>query len=435
MITRYSRHRVNQANRAECGSVMAMVMLVVIILSGLAMAMQVLAGSAYRSQRHGREQRQAFYLAEAGISRAVTSLIAADSGVVGSEAAPITWGSGSFWVEATDLGDGKTSLIAVAQVGMTREVVELITEANPEADTEPLFADFGLFGGNGVNLNSGERVRSYDSRLGGISDVADTSQAQVGSNDDIDMSAGSRVAGDAYSGPTGSVTVAGGASVSGMTYNAVSTRAMQPIASVPVIADLGPMSLAADQSLAAGDYHYSSLEIPSHTTLTIHGPADVVLDSLDINSGGTLAVDSSLGPVTFYCSGDFIVEGSVENLEHRATDIRFLIQTDTDVETVMLEHSGALEAVVHAPNADIVIDHAQRFLGAISARSLTFASGSRIYQDLAASNMYLLGDGVSMSPPPDYLVLSWRPISIEEKTSLDQGTHPHDIRGAYATAD
>ena len=76
-----------------------------------------------QEQGAGFESSRAALLAEAGIAEAIEALRSGQSGDVGSAELPAYLGGGVLWVEATDLGDGRTQLDAMA-MGVARALAK-----------------------------------------------------------------------------------------------------------------------------------------------------------------------------------------------------------------------------------------------------------------------------------------------------------------------
>ena len=173
------------------GSALVPALIAVLILSMTA-AMSLSINSAVNSeQERGRDQMVALYMAEAGLSRAYVAVAGALErgeavpGTVGSEGAPITTRSGSFWSDGTDNAGGTYTLLSRGRCGNSVRAIEALVRPMPE--TMPFQA--GLFAGN----SSGDP--NYVMNFGGLGNQAD----------DID--------GDIYSG--GSIDIAGDATVFG----------------------------------------------------------------------------------------------------------------------------------------------------------------------------------------------------------------------------
>ena len=95
MIT-ISRGRVRSGRR---GNALVLSLIVVLVVSTLAASFLQLTSAVTRRQANAVDIKQAFYLAESGLTEAYSGLMQGKTGSVGSQADPAIFGRGLFWVE------------------------------------------------------------------------------------------------------------------------------------------------------------------------------------------------------------------------------------------------------------------------------------------------------------------------------------------------
>ena len=96
---------------------MVLVVMVLGSLMFLSAAMMMITGAKDREADAALDDARAFYLAEAGLTEAVTALAAGATGGIGSPAAPVALGDGVFWVTATPMAGGETRVVVTAMAG------------------------------------------------------------------------------------------------------------------------------------------------------------------------------------------------------------------------------------------------------------------------------------------------------------------------------
>lgn len=279
---------------------MVMVIMMITVFSALSLSLVTANVSASREQRQFRETLSAKYASEAAISAAVFDLASGGTGDLGSEQEPMAMGRESYWVEATDLGDGLISLSATGVSNRSRAGVELIVRSASESEWR-----WGAFGDEELTMDSNSFVDSYDSRLGPYDSQDDSSykghryateNGDVGSNGSIRLLSNAQVHGAAQAGVGESTTVTGNAYVSGSTVAAEDPFPM-PTLDVPTIGASGSIVMASNSSgtLASGTYYFSSVDIGSNCKLAIEGPVTIVCDEWVQDSNAQVFLDAAGG--------------------------------------------------------------------------------------------------------------------------------------------
>ncbi len=172
------------AKRSERGGALLVALVATIVLSGLAGAMLAVAGAFKRENVAATENSKSMYIAEAGLSIGIASVVAGAPAGAGSQADPVEFSGGGYWCNVVDNGD---STMTVTSFGVRNGHVRGV-EAVMLDGAEGVF-NSAVFAGN----SSGDPL--YDMKFGGTGGQAD------------------EIEGNVYSG--GNVTIVGDADVSG----------------------------------------------------------------------------------------------------------------------------------------------------------------------------------------------------------------------------
>jgi hypothetical protein len=136
----------------------------------------------------------------------------------------------------------------------------------------------------------------------------------------------------------------------------------------------------AARTLVAGNYHYTSLTLQNQAAFTIQGPATVVIDDFTSNSGCSLAIDATSGPVNLYFTGasKWVSNMTVTSTSPSARSVSLFFTGSTPVD---LASNANLIGTIYAPNAAVNVSSNWVVYGAIMAQSMSFASNFQIHYD------------------------------------------------------
>ena len=156
---------------------------------------------------------------------------------------------------------------------------------------------------------------------------------------------------------------------------------MPPI-EVPVIPTSGSLASTSDLVLGPGLVHYDALAMGGGTTLTIRGPATVVLDDYRMKSGAAMIFDATDGEIELHGTGNFVLESNtkMKTLSESALDLTILLSGDN-------MSPGARDRVQLSSNAE--------FVGAIYAPSISYRLGSNfnVYGSIICGELMLASNG------------------------------------------
>jgi len=412
----YLRSRSQGGRQSRQGATMVIAIFMMSTAAMLSYSLVTVIKSSRQEERGSREQIQTMYVCEAGVGVAVAELNNGGDGVVGSAQNPISFGSSSYYVTATDLGSGLISLVATGSDARTEASIQVVVESQSSS----LF-DWGAFGDDGMTMDSNAMVDSYDSSLGSYSSQATNGNGSdayagaggdVGSNNDITLKSNSWVHGDAIPGVSGSTTLVGhNTGVDGSTMPLSSDITLPPI-TVPSTLSLGPMFWNANSgSIGPGDLAYDSFEVNGNKTLTIIGPATVVMDSFTLDSNAEVFIDATNGPVEIFVLNDFLVNSNttIASTTYTPADVTLNLLSDNiidpsvivDLDDVAFDSNAEIYGTIYAPEAHIEINSNFELFGAVVSKSIHLDSNSRVHYDED-----LAGFGASASSAT-YETLCW----------------------------
>ncbi|HEX29795.1 TPA: hypothetical protein ENG04_06905, partial [Candidatus Poribacteria bacterium] len=180
---------------------------------------------------------QAFYLAEAGVNRAIKALrndldwTSFNDGSAtnnrqgaedfdwyplydGQDVVDVTLGEGTYTVMLRNL-PGNPKGLDLKSIGRSRSQTWTIQLRLGAHDRGPF--EFAAFGGSGLSVSGSVETDSYNSALGRYEDQTPGQEGNIGSNGDIRITGSGCIKGDATPGPGCSVTITGSAVVTGST--------------------------------------------------------------------------------------------------------------------------------------------------------------------------------------------------------------------------
>ena len=398
------------------GAALMVALLLVLALAGMAMSLFTLNKATHSSTERKCEEIAAFYVAEAGLNEAWAILTERSSDDLLATVYPRTLDRRSYRVQATI---GRTSpalridrvrIRAAASEGATDTGMELMIRDVPTGRF-----GWGIFGDAGVLMNSNSLIDSYNSAIAPYDPRASPTSrfGNVGSNRNITLDSNLMVYGDVYAGVTGVIDdSAPGITINGET-GALSEPEDMPAIVVPAIPASRALNVGGNMTLPAGDYHFPSLSIRG--SLTVQGPARLVLDSAVLGSNASWTIDATNGPVEIYATGTFDLRSNsiLRSITGQPRDVSINITSSNippSTSTIAFNSNSQFYGTIYAPYANAVIDSNFEIYGAIKAGSVTLASRSAIHYDED-----LLYDPTRR---PIYERLSWRRLSSAEVKAL-----------------
>lgn len=396
------------------GSALMTAAIMILALAAIMTAIFNLTTGEYLKSRRWRDETRSFYVVEAGMNEAFSTLDVQGKAALLALDYPRSFASGTYSVAVVlgeddpDLSNHRIRLTATGGEGRAQAGIEVIAIAVPNG--KYLYATFG---DDGVELASNASIDSFDSNEGPYPGVMPAGElGNVGSNQDIKLNANVEIYGDATPGPDG-VLIDGAPQiyVSGATSPADDPVVLPPVV-VPNIAASPPLTVTGKKSFGPGAVHYKAVTVKAGGNLKLIGPATIVVDDLALLSNSNLVIDATGGPVEIYGTGDFELNSNsgVTTLSNQAKDVSLYLTADTDAKPkplVAFNSNSDFTGTIYAPEADIVLSSNFEVFGAVVAETVKLASNASVHFD--EDLLYL--DGVE----PDYEQLSWRVLSQPEE--------------------
>jgi hypothetical protein len=414
------------------GSTLVVAMLLIVGMVAMSYGLvQVATGSSDR-QGGARDDEQAFYLAEAGLSEGFEARGSGLIGNVGSLNAPAYQGGGVLWVDATPLGNNRTRFVSTAMSGRGRVALEAVVEF--DAGDAPLFIAT-LNSKETLTLNEGVMIDSYDSSKGTYlaqrvnnangHDYANPN-GHVRSNNDVILNANATVFGDATPGPSGSVTLSTGSLVVGAT-----TPAPEPFTFPPVELPTYPPSpsIAVPENGAGaippGKYDMTGIAIGKAGTLKIVGPADIVVDDFLGGKDANLVIDATNGPVQITVRNSYMHTAGFEAAAVPGSPMALAFYMEP-TQDVVFPSNTRIRGAYYAPNADIVFSNNNECWGAFAANRISMSNDMKFHFDEDLMNHFLDDDGKNGN---DFEILSWGEVQVQPDALLSDRRPPLTILG------
>lgn len=409
----------NETAGGREGSALFMALLATAVVAMLSMALLTTTTSSSKGIRSARRDTSAFYAAEGGINEAVAIL--QNNGAAGLQAAAYPRGLGGmeYSVSAVygdldpTLEDDRIRLLATGTDGNERSSIEMVVRSVPSS-----FYSFAVFGFEHVTMASNSSVDSYDSATGTyasqVSGGHANDESTVGSNGDIMLSSNTNIYGDAQPGPSQTVSMAAGATVSGSTTAATNLVGFPPIV-VPSIAPSGAYTVNGTRTLGPGDLHYTAFSFNSNSRLRLVGPATLVVDDFDQRANTSFTIDATNGPVKIYGTGNFRLRSNstLSSVAAHARDVSIFLSGDnlTGGHTIELRSNADFVGTIYGPSASLDVASNFHIFGSVMARRMSLSSDAQVHYDEDLLRVHDNG-------PPTYEKVSWRRLTPQQAAAL-----------------
>ena len=251
----------------------------------------------------------------------------------------------------------------------------------------------GIFGYDTVTLSGNTLVDSFDSDNGPYSSATAGSNADVGTNGALTLLENAVVNGDAFIGPSGSVTGNTSARLSGETFYAgddVELGELPPIDNFIILPSLGNYVLGGNKSeiILPGDYRYESMTVDGKAILTISSNTRIYVHN-DFTIAGQATVITN-DDVEFYIAGDgdFAGQGIVNTSALSSNLQIFGVGDGTSMSfTGLSDFYGTF----FAPKSSVYMAGSANYYGAVVGKSVELAGNIKFHydEDLAHSGPFL----------------------------------------------
>ena len=409
----------------------ALIMSVIVIASLSVLSLAFLQGSLQQDKEglSRIDEARANMLLEAAFAEGLAALNGGFIGSVGTIDAPVGFGDGLFWVEATDLGDGHTRLYATAMVGGARMSQELVAKVEVKITN---FTISGVVAQGDLTIWPNVAIDSYDPSLGSWESQPKSINSEgneyvnnegvIATNGTVDMKPGASIMGDVIVGPGQSITGVKG------TVEGTTTQAEDPIKfglpKLPNIASSGDLD-ANGASITSGIYRFDDIKV---SNLNVQGPATIICNSLEIVNDAKLNINATNGGVNFMVIGDYKT-GNQQNFKVNTdapSDVRFFLYDDLSLE---IKPNDRLFGLFYAPRTSFELESGVELFGAVVCNELVAAPKCKLHFDET-----LVNDPVSIIGTPTVTRAYWGEAALPDEVRQAAGRDPFKALGVDASS-
>jgi len=378
------------------GYILPAVILFIIFSVAMGMALLELGVIENKQAMRRGDREKAFYLAEAGIEKAIAMLrVGPDHPFLHDydESNPYPLGSGEIILEYDPT---ENTITSTGRFGPEHnEVEEKIKIYFSMSGAGTLFP-YGIYGSYMIDLRGNVNVYGYDSRDGSVHD------SFVGSISEIKLTGNARIYGDAGVSPSG--TISGIDGVMGTPHYDLEPLVLDPV-EVPSLPNTSQGILGghridgnynfsvggnSDATIFSGDYKFNDFSLSGSADLEIDGNVRLHVEGDFEMKGNNLLALSSGSSLELYLSGGMTIGGNARiNPSGNPTDVG--IYSDSD-KPISLAGNSPTNAGIYAPDADVTFSGNTPLRGNVITNGCVRADGNiTIYQDVALSQVALPG--------------------------------------------
>lgn len=323
------------------------------------------------------QEDRAFYVAEAGLQRAIAELKNDDSWRQGFYRQVLDGGYYSASVTDSTIDPSLGDTLIIKSLGyFTRAVANVEMWVTPKK-LNPF--QFALFGDAGVLLENNSCTDSYNSDSGSYAATQANDGGTVGSNGTVELQNNSLVGGDAVSAKdSGGVIIGMGASVTGDTTSNVDSLSMSIVPDSEYV--WANANNSAPTGLSGAGYSYNpgldALFVGAGGNLTLASGV-YYFSSIKIESDGR--IDLALeAQVTIYVTGDILLENNAK-INSGGSPRDFLIFSKGS--QLKLENDSEFYGAFYGPNANFIIENNSNLYGSIVANSIKLENNACFHYD------------------------------------------------------
>jgi hypothetical protein len=322
------------------------------------------AGAANLSSGWSAVQSASYYMAQANTADGSPVAINSNTNIALLDW-PSTTALSSAQIASANAVQVNASLsvpLLFAQVlGMPTATVHASSTAY--ANTTAASGAYGIVGLTSATFTGGS-TDSYNSSLGTYASQTPGTQGSVASNGQITVDSGSTIHGNVYyAGSAPTINSVGGVCTGSQTYVGPNK-----------ISETTPSAPPGATSLGNIDITYSAL----NQTLT---SGNYTCTGITVDSGCTLTINATTGPVNIYCSGsvagnggNIAVTGNIPNNFH-------LYMTNSS--SVQMNSGSYWYMVIDAPLSSVSLTASAALYGSVISATLTVDSSTNIHYDQA----------------------------------------------------
>lgn len=381
---------------ARRGTVLIAAVMIMMLVATMTLAFLQIGVRFTRELSTRIDDERALMLAEAALEESLVAMRAGDQGSVANAAAPARHGDGVCWATATQVGTALWHVQASGMCGTGRASVQRLVFVYPPGSLD----NFAIFANNDLKLESNVLVDSFDATLGTYAAqlaAAGTgyvgSQAVTGSNGNVTVASSVTVWGDLHPGVDKTVSVPGSSSVSG-SLQALPEVIVLPPVTTPTLPSIGNLTVSGlGVLLPSGDYSIGTFQTQSNTSITVQGPARLVVDALKLGSNSIVTLDTTTGPIEIYVKGTSTMASNAQlvTTKKSATDCS-LYFVGGPTQNATLASNSDFYGKIYSQQGKITIAANFRVYGSVVADRLVLNSNSKVHYDESLDNSVVNGD-------------------------------------------
>lgn len=409
---------------------------IITVLILAAVTAVIAAGFLSRSAQEARLATRSFYnsvvlnLAEAGVEEGLFAVNTANlttgngwslaSGSSNDYVKSIT--SGLDFAQATgaihvrvDNASSATPIVTAAGVVTIPKQPKIVKQLRIGGQASSRIWGNGIVAKGNVTFSGSADIDSYDSSVGPYNTATNRSdRATVATNATVQVTGSATIFGWVATG--GAQPSVGG---SGRIYGATSPASPRvdpsrvrtdfntnlPDANAPAGTGIALGSVTSTLTLPRGSdvpgangrylYTASSFQLNGTAVLTIAGPVDIVSSSDATVNGSAKIVINNAADASFnlYCASTITLNGAgmVNNTGKAAKATIWGTKPSSGTQSVEINGSAAFVGTLYAPNANIQLNGASGFFGAVIGKTVTLAGSSDIHYDVQLAGAVSVG--------------------------------------------
>jgi hypothetical protein len=415
----------------RAGSVLLVAVMITMLVATMTLAFLQIGVRFSRELSTRIDDERAMMLAEAALEESLVAMRSGASGTVATAAAPARQGDGVCWATAAQVGVSLRHVEAAGMVGAGRAAVQRLVFIYPPGS----FENFAIFANNDLTLQSNVLVDSFDSEAGtyatqlamaGAGYVSDA--AITGSNGNIFVDSSVEVWGDLHPGVGLDVSVPGSSSVSG-SLQSLPEPVTLPAVTTPVLPPSGNLFVVLPGTLLpAGDYRFGTFRTFANTSVTVQGPARIVVDTnLQLGSNSTVTFDTSTGPIEVYVksASSFASNAAIVTVKKSAVDCS-LYFVGGATQTAQLNSNSDFYGKIYSQLGQITINSNFRVYGSLVADRLVLNANAQVHYDEA------LRDGIT-ADEYTYVPFGWGIAGFPAPELLRDRRDPFQLLGVLSS--
>lgn len=405
---------VNRSSRRR-GSVLLAAVMIMLLVATMTLAFLQIGVRFTRELSTRIDDERAMMLAEAALEESLVAMRLGASGSVGTAAAPARQGDGVCWATATPVGASLRRVEAAGMCGSGRAAVQRLVFVYPPGQLD----SFAIFANDDLELESNVLIDSFDSSSGtyaaqlaasGTGYVSDL--AITGSNGNLDVASSVEVWGDLHPGVGMSVSVPNSSTVSGSLQPLPESIVLSPVAT-PTLPASGDLTVSGvGVILPSGDYQFGTFKTLANTSITVQGPARIVVSTFTLAANSALTLDTNTGPIEIYVQGasNMASNSSLITTKKSAVDAA-LYFVGGPTQTAALSSNSEFYGRIYSPQGAITISSNFEVFGSVVADRLVLNSNCKVHYDESLRATIPTGDlrfvpfgwGLAAFPTPAFL--------------------------------